>query len=41
MPSRLVWHSVDKNRARIIANVSKAFDDVKAKLQKNLNMRRG
>ena len=41
MPSRLVWHSVDKNRDRIIANVSKAFDDVNEKLQKNLNMRRG
>jgi len=41
MPSRLVWNVVDKNRARIIANVNRAFDDVKAKLQKNLNMRRG
>ena len=40
-PSRLVWRSVDKNKDRIIANVNRAFDDVKAKLQKNLNMRRG
>lgn len=38
--SRLVWRSVDKNRPRIEANVSKALDELKAKLQKNLNMRR-
>jgi hypothetical protein len=41
MPSRLIWHVVDKNRSRIIENVSKAFDDVKSKLQKNLEKERG
>jgi len=40
MPSRLVWNVVDKNRSRIIKNVVTAFEDVKDKLQKNLNMRR-
>lgn len=38
--SRLIWKAVDKNRPRIEQNVSKAFDDLKIKLQKNLNMRR-
>ena len=41
MPSRLIWHVVDKNRSRIIENVSRAFDDVKSKLQKNLEKERG
>jgi len=39
--SRLIWKSVDKNRPRIEANVSKALDELKIKLQKNLMMRRG
>jgi hypothetical protein len=39
--SRLVWKSVDKNKDRIIDNVSKALDDAKAKLQKHLDARRG
>lgn len=38
--SRLVWKAVDKNRPRIEKNVAEALDDLKAKLQKNLNMRR-
>ena len=38
--SRLVWKSVDKNRPRIEKNVAEAFNEVKAKLQRNLNMRR-
>lgn len=38
--SRLIWKAVDKNRPRIEENVSKALDDLKIKLQKNLNMRR-
>lgn len=38
--SRLVWKAVDKNRPKIEQNVSKALDDLKAKLQQNLNMRR-
>jgi len=40
MPSRLVWHAVDKQRAKIIENVLRAFDDVKSKLQKNLEKER-
>ena len=40
MPSRLIWHVVDKNRAKIVENVSKAFDDVKAQLQRNLEKER-
>ena len=38
--SRLVWRAVDKNRPKIERNVAKALDDLKAKLQQNLNMRR-
>ena len=38
--SRLVWKSVDKNRPRIEQNVSKALQDLKAKLQKNLEKER-
>lgn len=38
--SRLIWQSVDKNRPRIEKNVAEALDDLKANLQKNLNMRR-
>jgi hypothetical protein len=41
MPSRLIWHVVDKNRSRIVTNVAKALDDAKAKLQKNLEKERG
>lgn len=41
MPSRLIWHAVDKNRSRIVANVSKALEDAKARLQKNLQKERG
>ena len=41
MPSRLVWHVVDKNRQRIVDNVNKAFNDVKSQLQKNLEKERG
>lgn len=41
VPSRLIWHAVDKNRSRIVENVAKAFDDVKSKLQKNLEKERG
>lgn len=38
--SRLVWRAVDKNKDRIIKNVSKALDDAKRKLQTSLNQRR-
>ena len=38
--SRLIWQSVDKNRPRIEKNVAEALNDLKANLQKNLNMRR-
>ena len=41
MPSRLIWHVVDKNRQRIVDNVNKAFEDVKSKLQQNLEKERG
>jgi hypothetical protein len=38
--SRLIWKSVDKNKDRIIKNVFSAFEDVKLKLQKNLDKER-
>lgn len=38
--SRLIWKSVDNNRPRIEKNVAEALDDLKSKLQKNLNTRR-
>jgi hypothetical protein len=38
--SRLIWKSVDKNKDRIVNNVSQALDKAKEVLQKNLNMRR-
>lgn len=38
--SRLVWKAVDKNKDRIVKNVEQAFEDVKQKLQRNLNQRR-
>ena len=39
--SRLVWKSVDKNKDRIVNNVEKAFNQVKAQLQRNLEKERG
>jgi hypothetical protein len=39
--SRLIWKSVDKNKDKIEQNVSKALEDAKSQLKKNLNMRRG
>lgn len=38
--SRLVWKAVDNNRPRIERNVANALNDLKAKLQRNLDMRR-
>lgn len=38
--SRLVWRVVDKDRARIEADVKKALDEAKAELQKHLNRER-
>jgi hypothetical protein len=38
--SRLVWRSVDKNRPRIERNVAEALEDLKRKLQKNLEKER-
>ena len=38
--SRVVWRVVDKDRAKIEANVSKALDEAKAELQKHLNRER-
>ena len=39
--SRLVWKSVDKNRVAIERKVAAALDDLKLKLQKNLQKERG
>jgi hypothetical protein len=39
--SRLIWKSVDKNKDRIVRNVFSAFQEVKLKLQKNLEKERG
>jgi hypothetical protein len=39
--SRLIWRSVDKNRTKIEKNVAEALDDLKIKLQKNLEKERG
>lgn len=39
--SRLIWRSVDKNRDRFEKNVSRALDDMKTKLQRNLQKERG
>ena len=39
--SRLIWKSVDKNRDKIEKNVANALDDLKRKLQKNLEKERG
>lgn len=38
--SRLIWKAVDKNRPRIEQNVFRALEDLKAKLQKNLEKER-
>jgi hypothetical protein len=38
--SRVVWRVVDKDKAKIEANVSKALDEAKAELQKHLNRER-
>jgi uncharacterized protein YfaP (DUF2135 family) len=39
--SRVVWRVVDKDKARIEANVSQALNDAKAELQRHLNKERG
>jgi hypothetical protein len=33
----LIWRVVDKDRAKIEANVKQALDEAKAELQKHLN----
>lgn len=38
--SRIIWRVVDKDRAKIEANVNKALNEAKAELQKNLNRER-
>lgn len=38
--SRLVWRVVDKDRAKIEANVKRALDEAKLELQKHLNRER-
>lgn len=38
--SRLIWRVVDKDRAKIEANVKKALDEAKAELQRHLNRER-
>ncbi len=38
--SRLVWRVVDKDRAKIEANVKRALDEAKAELQNHLNRER-
>ena len=39
--SRLIWRVVDKDRAKIEANVKKALDEAKTELQKNFNKEKG
>jgi hypothetical protein len=39
--SRLIWKVVDKRRDQIEKNIFAAFNDVKSKLQKNLEKERG
>jgi hypothetical protein len=39
--SRIIWRVVDKDRAKIEANVAKALNEAKAELQKNLNKEKG
>jgi hypothetical protein len=41
MPSRLIWHVVDKNRNKMSENIYNALEKAKSTLQKNLLMRRG
>lgn len=41
MPSRLVWHVVDKNGARVRKKVYDALEKAKQVLQKNLEKERG
>lgn len=41
MPSRLVWHVVDKNGAKIRKNVYESLEKAKEILQRNLNKERG
>ena len=38
--SRVVWRVVDKDKAKIEANVARALEDAKAELQKHLNRER-
>jgi hypothetical protein len=38
--SRLIWRVVDKDRAKIEANVNRALQEAKAELQRNLNRER-
>lgn len=38
--SRLIWRVVDKDRAKIEANVNRALEEAKAELQKHLNRER-
>lgn len=38
--SRLIWRVVDKDRARIEANVARALEEAKAELKRNLNGKR-
>lgn len=38
--SRVVWRVVDKDKAKIEANVKRALDDAKAELQRHLNRER-
>lgn len=38
--SRVVWRVVDKDRAKIEANVARALEEAKLELQKNLNRER-
>ena len=39
--SRLIWWSVDKNKAEIEKKISNALDDAKATLQRHLNTEKG
>lgn len=39
--SRLIWRSVDKNRARIEKNIFDALEEAKATLKRNLNKEKG
>ena len=39
-PSRLIWHIVDRDKAKIVQNVLQALNEAKATLQKNLEKER-